>query len=187
MQSRKLFFISKDHFHKLNVSWIWTFPARAWLPSSFICLILQWPLNGCPCYIYCPHCHQGYLARKCIWSCHFLVEKPFLKHGHFLLSRSLALILLQALYFSYSMQTWLSSPNKCLISASKCMTVSLKMYVFSLLLSYKLLIIFQFFYLQRNPFYACQHFPLTHPDNSETSIGSGTLSFWVPVPHYINI
>ena len=133
------------------------------------------------------HIATRVILQESIWSCHFLVEKPFLKHGHFLLSRSLALILLQALYFSYSMQTWLSSPNKCLISASKCMTVSLKMYVFSLLLSYKLLIIFQFFYIQRNPFYACQHFPLTHPDNSETSIGSGALSFWVPVPHYINI
>lgn len=105
--------------------------------------------------------------------------------GHFLLSCSLALILLRALFFPSSMQTWLSSPNKCLISASKCMTMSLKMYVFSLLLSYKLLIIFQISYLQRNLFYVCQHFPFTHPDNSETSIGSGTLFFWVPVPHYI--
>ena len=106
--------------------------------------------------------------------------------GHFLLSCSLALILLRALFFPSSMQTGLSSPNKCLISASKCMTVSLKMYVFSLLLSYKLLIIFQISYLQRNSFYVCQHFPLTHSDNSETSIGSSTLFFWVPVLHYIN-
>ena len=105
--------------------------------------------------------------------------------GHFLLSCSLALILLRALFLPSSMQTWLSSPNKCLISASKCMTMSLKMYVFSLLLSYKLLIIFQISCLQRNLFYVCQHFPFTHPDNSETSIGSGTLFFWVPVPHYI--
>lgn len=66
------------------------------------------------------------------------------------------------------------------------MTVSLKMYVFSLPLSYELLIVFQILHLQRNPFYVCQCFPLAHLGDSETSIGSGTLSFGVPTPHYIN-
>ena len=47
----------------------------------------------------------GLSCKKVYLIMSFFVQKPFLKHGHFLLSRSLALILLQALYFSSSMQT----------------------------------------------------------------------------------
>lgn len=92
-------FISKNHFHKLkcllNLDISSQSSGSQHLLSVLYCNGLR---MGCPCSVYCWCCHQGYLTRKCIWSCHFLVEKP----SPFLFSwvaLCLALILFQAPFF----------------------------------------------------------------------------------------
>lgn len=90
------------------------FQPELWLSSSFICLLLQWPLNGYPGDAYCPCCHQGYCTEKCIWSCRFL----FRNLRWFLFSWGalcLASILLQFLFLPSSTCTWPSSPGECVM------------------------------------------------------------------------